>query len=951
MRRVNISFKLLTVIFSTITPPLAYGTSVPRFAIGDTVQVITNLNVRTGPGTNYPEIQDPDYIGYAPTGTFGQVTGGPTNADAYVWWEVDYGPGSYSGWSVQDGLEKFVTDPEIHPHGWYWPAGTSDPGGYRGWLGPYDGKYHLAQDFKSPTGAPVHALTDGTILYSRTDVNGYGLGGTKGGALVALFKTSTGQEFKALYGHINYPLSEGLYINAGEVLGYLNEYDPPHLHFGIHPGSALPPDGNPWRGYTSDPANTYGWTDPIAFLNDNYPLSQPDIDPPVVNDFSISSQSVGLCDSFTICYMVSDNGGSGLDRSELWRANDSGGSPLIWTEIKRTSLSGNGPSTGCFYDAPLSEGAYWYGVHVVDNVSNWNDERNSKTGGVPGIYGPIKVTVDANPPIVSAFSVDPTPPVIRIGRSFTVFYQVSDIGSSELNRVELWRANDSTGSPVGWMEIQRESLSGTGPSSGSFNDQPSPSGKYWYGLHVVDSAENWNDEKNSYTGGSPGIYGPIMVEVEPAPLGWESPISTGKFYTEWTNPAEAFVSDDQYATTEGQFLDQDYYNFHFDIPPDSVINGIEVAVEGHGETWGVDDILVEIWSESYNYSQGFEPPLGEWGTKNDGAGGWWILGDGIDDIATGGGPTDLWGVTWQPSDFSDSHFLLKIKTWSNPDRIYIDHIEVKIYYTECDCTSWENQGCGEGDCPLNKMCQSRSCSTAGCPTERCVDDMTCTEDWRVPTATGTIFNEWTNPQNAYWSDDSYSVAMVGPTYQDYYNFNFDVPQTAIIKGIAVMGEGHGEGGLRSSRTGIHIYSYSADEWVGWPTWLYLGDAHNDDTTDIVGGQTDLWGTSWIPSDFSNNNFLLKLYQPSSNWGTWLDQIKVKVYYIEPMCVAPLEGDASGDCKVDHKDLEVMALDWLEVDMPTGSDLNTDYHVDFVDYVIIASDWLKCNLVPSSACWE
>ncbi|MDI6704535.1 MAG: peptidoglycan DD-metalloendopeptidase family protein, partial [bacterium] len=166
----------------------------------------------------------------------------------------------------------------LHPNGWYWPTGTSNTGGYLGWLelgtGPYKGKYHLGQDFKSNTSAPVYALAEGKILYSRTDVGGYGPGGTKGGALVALFKTSTGREFKALYGHINNPLSEGSAITAGQIIGYINEYNPPHLHFGIHPGSDLPSDGNIWRGYTDNLSNTYGWVDPIEFLNNNFPPSE-----------------------------------------------------------------------------------------------------------------------------------------------------------------------------------------------------------------------------------------------------------------------------------------------------------------------------------------------------------------------------------------------------------------------------------------------------------------------------------------------------------------------------------------------------------------------------------------------------------------------------------------------------------------------------------------------------
>jgi hypothetical protein len=73
------------------------------------------------------------------------------------------------------------------------------------------------------------------------------------------------------------------------------------------------------------------------------------------------------------------------------------------------------------------------------------------------------------------------------------------------DRVELWRANDSGGSPVGWAEIKRTSLSGKGPSSGSFTDARSSAGTYWYGIHVVDTKGQWSPE--------PSPPGPIKVTV------------------------------------------------------------------------------------------------------------------------------------------------------------------------------------------------------------------------------------------------------------------------------------------------------------------------------------------------------------------------------------------------------------------------------------------------------
>ena len=76
-----------------------------KFSAGDSVRTTANLNVRTASGTSYPEITDPDYPGYAPSGSTGVVLSGPESVDGYVWWEIQYDAG-YTGWSVEDWLQK-----------------------------------------------------------------------------------------------------------------------------------------------------------------------------------------------------------------------------------------------------------------------------------------------------------------------------------------------------------------------------------------------------------------------------------------------------------------------------------------------------------------------------------------------------------------------------------------------------------------------------------------------------------------------------------------------------------------------------------------------------------------------------------------------------------------------------------------------------------------------------
>jgi len=887
--------------------------------------------------------------------------------------------------------EAAVAYAEIHENGWHWPAGVSDPGGYLGWLAynsAYSG-YHLAQDFKSPTGTPVHALANGTILYSRSDVGGYGEGSSPGGALVALFRTSSGQQFKALYGHIDNPSPQGHAVIAGEIIGYINEYDPSHLHFGIHPGPTFASGENPWRGYTTDPSSAFGWTDPIAFLNSNsalfdvatptissvsppqpqatdgrqnftingnnfdgsafinlydqagdvYPLSgnrvlsrsatQIVVNPNFTSDgagtwqvevvngsgqvsdlypfpviaVAAGPRILGIDVSSHITWSsVSKNGFSfafikateGVDYTDkdFWRnmneAADAGipiglyhfGRPVPNTsraeeeaetfanvfnsardqytqttflkpaldienyeyegiqefpyEMKKAPLSqwvrtwmqtvedltgiepllyvnswysGSDPGSWSF-EEDITSYDLWvanYTSASSPNTGIWNDwafwqyEQNQNMSGV-GVVDLNRFNGDEAAlqkfviggsvdeyPTVNTFDVEPDSITLGSSDSLTISYAVSDdIG---LQQVELWRATDTDGDgQPNWPDKAERTtpLSGQESYTGSFNDAPSSPGTYWYGMHVLDNSgdpEHWNDEKNSKTGGVPGVFGPKQIEVLGAPLlpsiragrssfdfgatqsswdlpiwnhgggvlaydvavmsggsyfsvapgsgssvgigdqvihtvavkrgnivagetvsgmlriscddadnnpqfvnltagspgeGWRSPTATGKEDSDWTNPEYGYTSDDQWTIVQGQSLEQDYYNFNFNIPVNATINGIRIEVEGHGDGTGLGEnrFMLNIWSES---SIGG----GNWAAKNNGSGGWWFVNSSEDDvIETGGGATDLWGYAWQASDFSNEHFKARIQTWSGIEKLYIDHIRARVYYTE-----------------------------------------------------------------------------------------------------------------------------------------------------------------------------------------------------------------------------------------------------------------------------
>ena len=215
----------------------------------------------------------------------------------------------------------------------------------------------------------------------------------------------------------------------------------------------------------------------------------------------------------------------------------------------------------------------------------------------------------------------------------------------------------------------------------------------------------------------------------------------------------------------------------------------------------------------------------------------------------------------------------------------------------CSCTSWQNLGCGLGECSSTEMTQTRTCSPTSCDIiSRCVADSNCDNDgWKSPTATGKLDNEWTNPAYAYSSDNNYASAIGTSLDQDYYNFNFNLPNGAIPTGVQVRVEGHpweDGNGVHDSRILVYLWSASKASWVretGTVWWSF----NNVGDTIITkpAGTSDLWSMGG-KSDFDNNNFKLKIATFSNAYGAYIDGVWAKVYYTESIC------SQNSDCGTD-----------------------------------------------------
>ncbi len=154
-----------------------------------------------------------------------------------------------------------------------------------------------------------------------------------------------------------------------------------------------------------------------------------------------------------------------------------------------------------------------------------------------------------------------------------------------------------------------------------------------------------------------------------ADTGWKSPTATGAVYNDFTNPTYAYSSNDQYATrlmADGSTFRQSYSGFAFGVPAGATINGIEVSIEGHGS--------VQIALMHYVHS-----------ASAAGDGGYYFTHLISDSAVVEGSSSYLWSRTWIASDFSDENFYMYLTTddsGTDGITISIDHIQVKVYYTE-----------------------------------------------------------------------------------------------------------------------------------------------------------------------------------------------------------------------------------------------------------------------------
>lgn len=166
-----------------------------------------------------------------------------------------------------------------------------------------------------------------------------------------------------------------------------------------------------------------------------------------------------------------------------------------------------------------------------------------------------------------------------------------------------------------------------------------------------------------------------------------------------------------------------------------------------------------------------------------------------------------------------------------------------------------------------------------------VDVVTFTDSdttFKSPSAVDGNHDEWSNATNAFSSDDQYATENSEDDDQSFENFGFSIPAGSTINGIELRLE------AKSSDTSgcqleVRMWSQSDNEHTDYKTQALTGS----DTIFTLGSASDLWGSTWIATDFSNSNFHAEVRfddvsSSSCDSSTVsLDHIQAKVHYTEP----------------------------------------------------------------------
>ena len=199
-----------------------------------------------------------------------------------------------------------------------------------------------------------------------------------------------------------------------------------------------------------------------------------------------------------------------------------------------------------------------------------------------------------------------------------------------------------------------------------------------------------------------------------------------------------------------------------------------------------------------------------------------------------------------------------------------------------------------------------------------------------PSAIGT--SNWTNPTNAYSSNNVYATTVTAGLVQVYKTFGLGsvqaplTPHGSTILGIKVLVECKGD--AANMELAVRL---SPDEGVTWSTAKVATPNNGSDTTLTLGGSTDLWTNispyTWNTDTITDTYLRLEIQCSSLGSGTTLsvDHITVQVYFTSPVQAGSLiyvsDGQKAGETSSGSGNLAYYdGSNWIATD--TGNTLNS-----------------------------
>ncbi len=293
--------------------------------------------------------------------------------------------------------------------------------------------------------------------------------------------------------------------------------------------------------------------------------------------------------------------------------------------------------------------------------------------------------------------------------------------------------------------------------------------------------------------------------------------------SQWANPDRAFTSNDSYSTNTTNGQQQGYSNFGFSIPSNATIQGIQVTTEAKigGSSSVPTATLLPNGQGNYTNWNGDESDVDESGTIDCGS------SDRIDSNNNGNRES----VNINLSSVPDNSTITSVQifTWDQgtPGATYKTFIRVNGNNTDSSTTL-------------------STTSSSGC-TQR-----------SQTISTSFVKNASTDLEVGVLKVGNTEVRI--GTIRAIVNY---IPAATGSMGIA----------LSSNNGGV------------WTSINRIVSLDSTESIDIPSGNniSDLWGRSWIPSDFNNGNFALRV-QNNSTTGTtlFLDDVNVDVYYTVPV---------------------------------------------------------------------